>query len=306
MTFGVDANWVVLAVALAAATVNGGIGYGFSSITVPVALIFYTGRVLNPALVVVELLVNLTALIINRKALPRVWGSVRPLLVGAVPGIAIGAWVLSVGPPSFLRLSTYALLLPLIVLQSAGIRRSVKAGPIASGGLGAGIGALYAATTISGPPLALLFNNQGLSKDDFRAALSLFRVFESTLTFVAYLCLGLLSRESFGLAINLSPAVLVGIPLGFYLFRRVERETFRRICMVLDAVLVSYGLSRAAIGVGLMPSVAYAGIAMVVVLEAELLRRYLRKIGAIASRIGVGGGAEVAVRATYSQPPLSR
>ena len=29
------------------ATVNGALGYGFSSITVPIALLFYTNRVLN-------------------------------------------------------------------------------------------------------------------------------------------------------------------------------------------------------------------------------------------------------------------
>ena len=34
-----------------AATVNGALGYGFSSLTVPVALLFYANRVLNPALV---------------------------------------------------------------------------------------------------------------------------------------------------------------------------------------------------------------------------------------------------------------
>ena len=40
-----------------AATVNGALGYGFSSITVPVALLFYTNHILNPALVLVELVI---------------------------------------------------------------------------------------------------------------------------------------------------------------------------------------------------------------------------------------------------------
>ena len=37
-----------------AATINGALGYGFSSITVPLALFFFTNRVLNPALVLLE------------------------------------------------------------------------------------------------------------------------------------------------------------------------------------------------------------------------------------------------------------
>ena len=41
-----------------AAIVNGALGYGFSSITVPLALLFLTNRVLNPALVPIEIALN--------------------------------------------------------------------------------------------------------------------------------------------------------------------------------------------------------------------------------------------------------
>jgi hypothetical protein len=41
----------LIGITLFAATVNGALGYGFSSLTVPVALLFLTNRVLNPALV---------------------------------------------------------------------------------------------------------------------------------------------------------------------------------------------------------------------------------------------------------------
>ena len=48
-----DTAPIVLAgIALFAAFVNGAIGYGFSSLTVPLALLFYTNRILNPAVVV--------------------------------------------------------------------------------------------------------------------------------------------------------------------------------------------------------------------------------------------------------------
>ena len=41
------------AITLIAATVNGALGYGFSSLTVPMALLFLSNRVLNPALVLI-------------------------------------------------------------------------------------------------------------------------------------------------------------------------------------------------------------------------------------------------------------
>ena len=79
----IDSAVIVLAViALFAAFVNGALGYGFSSLTVPVALVFYTNRVLNHAVVIVEVFVNLYVLCINLSGVPAVWRRVLPLLDG--------------------------------------------------------------------------------------------------------------------------------------------------------------------------------------------------------------------------------
>ena len=49
-----DAASIVLAgITLFAAFINGALGYGFSSLTVPLALVFYTNRILNPAVVLI-------------------------------------------------------------------------------------------------------------------------------------------------------------------------------------------------------------------------------------------------------------
>src|SRR5215203_5316192 len=95
-----DTAIIVLAgITLLAATVNGAIGYGFSSLTVPVALVFYTNRVLNPALVIVEVAINLYVLFINRDSVPAVWRRVIPILIGLLPGIAVGSLLLTSLPP---------------------------------------------------------------------------------------------------------------------------------------------------------------------------------------------------------------
>ena len=48
----------LVVITLIGAIVNGALGYGFSSITVPIALFFYTNRVLNPSLVLLEVALN--------------------------------------------------------------------------------------------------------------------------------------------------------------------------------------------------------------------------------------------------------
>jgi uncharacterized membrane protein YfcA len=263
--------------ALLAAAVNGGLGYGFSSITVPVALLFHASRALNPALVLLELFINALALFANRRGLAAVLPRMWPLLLGAVPGVVLGSLVLVSASPGPLKLFTFAALLPLILLQSAGIRRPIRRERAAAIPAGAALGLLYGATTISGPPLALLFNNQGLARDEFRAALSLFRIVESSCTAVAYLALGLFSAESLRLSGQLAPAVLVGLPLGYALLRKLPVETFRRTCMAVDALLVGFGLARSAIAQGVAsPVLAWAGFAAVVCFEAVLVASWLR------------------------------
>ena len=78
------------AITFAAAIVNGALGYGFSSITVPLALLFLTNRVLNPALVPIEVALNAYVLWVNRAALPNVWQRVLPIVIGLAPGVLIG------------------------------------------------------------------------------------------------------------------------------------------------------------------------------------------------------------------------
>src|SRR6516225_7642910 len=162
-----DAAPIILAgIALFAAFVNGAIGYGFSSLTVPLALIFYTNRVLNPAIVLVEVFINLYVLFINRKGVPAVWKRVFPILIGLLPGVAVGAAVLASLQPAWIKLATYTVILPLILVQAAGWRRPIRSTWLIGLPFGSALGVLYSVTTISGPPLAILFNNQGLVKNE--------------------------------------------------------------------------------------------------------------------------------------------
>src|SRR5580765_7523314 len=109
-----------------AAFVNGALGYGFSSLSVPVALLFHASRILNPALVLIEVFINLYVLFINRRSVRAVWQRVYPILIGLLPGVALGSYVLASIHPGWLKFSTYALLLPLILVQAAGVRRPIR------------------------------------------------------------------------------------------------------------------------------------------------------------------------------------
>ena len=274
MTF--EVLFVLAMTSLGAATVNGALGYGYSSISVPIGLLVTTSRILNPALVVIEVIVNLYALVINWRSVPRVIKRVLPLSYGLIPGVIAGAFLLDYIATANAKLTAFALLLPLILFQASGKRWPIRNEQRAALPLGAGVGLLYGLTTISGPPLALFWNNQGLEKNDFKTALAVVRSIESLCALAAYSYLGLLTYESASILPWIAPGVLIGFPVGHWLVRRVGVETFRRVCMSFDAYLVAFGLARTLIGFGVAPVFAYQLLLITAIIDGRLLFVYFR------------------------------
>src|SRR5206468_11694812 len=96
----------LIAITFAAASVNGALGYGFSSITVPLALLLVSNRVLNPSLVIVEVFLNAYVLWANRGAVPRVRRLVVPIVCGLAPGIIAGALLVARLDPTYMKVAT--------------------------------------------------------------------------------------------------------------------------------------------------------------------------------------------------------
>lgn len=278
------------AITLLAATVNGALGYGFSSITVPLALLFLSNRLLNPALIVIEVPLNAYVLWVNRGSLGAVWRRVLPVIVGLVPGVIAGTFMVSSVSPDWLKFCTYLALLPLILTQAAGFRRPIRSERSAGVVFGAGVGVLYSVTTISGPPLAIALNNQGLEKREFRAALGVVRLAESSMTALAYVYAGLFSASSFALVPWIIPSVALGVPLGAQVIQRMRPETFRRICMSFDAWIVGFGLSKLLHDLRLVPgATAYLILLLAIVLDGYLLYRFFSVLALDQAGPGSGG-----------------
>jgi len=270
----------LVAITLFAAIVNGGLGYGFSSITVPLALLFLSNRVLNPSLVLIEVALNAYVLFVNRDALGLIWKRMIPIVVGLLPGVILGTSIVTSLPGAWLKLWTYLVLLPLILLQAAGVRRPIQAEKAVGYPFGFGLGVLYSMTTISGPPLALLLNNQGLGKREFRASLGFIRLAESSFTAIAYLSAGLITKQSNLLIPQILPSVLIGVPLGAALIRQMKVETFRRICMSFDAWIVGFGVSSVLRDTRLVAGgAAYLFLLGVIIVDGVLLYRFFSAHG---------------------------
>src|SRR5262245_120496 len=262
-------------ITLVAALVNGALGYGFSSLTVPMALLFLTNRVLNPALVLIEVALNAYVLFVNRESVAAVWRRMVPIIIGLAPGVLVGTLLVARVNPSWIKLYTFIALIPLILVQAAGYRRPVKSERGAGFVFGGGLGVLYSVTTISGPPLAVMLSNQGFVKREFRASLGLVRLAESLMTAVAYYYAGMFTLTSARLSLQILPSLAIGVPLGAYLIRRINAETFRRVCMSFDAWIVGFGISTLLRSLHLVGSaVAFGVFALIALVDVWMLYRF--------------------------------
>ncbi len=244
---------VLLVATSIAAAVNGALGYGFSSIVVPSSLTVVSPRRLNPTLVMLEVALNGAALVSHRRTVPAVWSRVWPVVIGLVPGVALGGVLFGLVSVQVLKTGTYSLILPLVALQSFALRWPVRSVRRVGPPFGFGLGVLYATTTVSGPPLAIYFNNLGLAQDEFRAALAVVRVIEAVTTLIVYALLGALTTPAAALAALLLPVVLVGLAVGRRVIARVDRTRFAMVCMRVDAVLVTIGLAITTSHAGWLP-----------------------------------------------------
>ncbi|MGB6501071.1 MAG: sulfite exporter TauE/SafE family protein [Thermoplasmata archaeon] len=237
-------------VALGASTINGAIGYGFSSILTPIALLWFSNKVLNPAVVSVELVVNVTLLFRERAYIAVTKSRAMPVITTLLPGVLLGALGLSYLAVNEVKFAVYILLIPMVLVQLLGLRRPFTNERRSGSIIGPGIGFLYALTTISGPPLAVFFRNQGLSRNEFRCTIAQVRVAESSLTlttyflFTEFLGARLYTLPSLGLIPYLLIPVVVGVPIGTWLLGRVSRDSFTRLVMAMDGLVVSFGLSQ--------------------------------------------------------------
>ena len=73
------------------------------------------------------------------------------------------------------------------------------------------------------------------------------------------------------------PSVMVGIPLGMYVIRLMDPETFRRICMAFDGLVVGFGLSRVLVELDLAsPVTTYSILLIVILVNGYLLFRFFK------------------------------
>lgn len=160
-------------------------------------------------------------------------------LVAALIGIPLGVWALRAVPEGPLLAGLGALLILFGLFRLFGPSLPGQDGPAWGIGLGLASGALGGAYNTHGPPLVMYGSLRRWSAPVFRASSQGYAVVVLPLVLVAHAFGGLWTREVWVHFLLALPAVLLAVPLGGYLNRRLHSPRFD---LVLNVVVVLLGV----------------------------------------------------------------
>lgn len=180
------------------------------------------------------------------------WADARLLVLGALPGVALGAWLYRIADPDLFRLLIGGIALAFVAWQGA-----ARAGAIRppSRGLPAWAGAISGMVTgftsfvshAGGPPAAVYLLSRRLDKTRFQATTVLVFWLINLAKFLPYSFLGIFTVETIRMDLLLLPVALLGAWLGIKAHHLVPERLFFAITYVLLTVtglkLVYDGLS---------------------------------------------------------------
>lgn len=227
---------VALAVGVGA-LVQGSIGFGANLVAAPV-LALADPEALPATLVLV--VIPLVTVMVVREGHHVDRSGVTWITIGRIPGTALGAWVVAI-----ISASTLSVLLGSGVLLAVGL--SLVSGPVAlnrvtTTAAGFASGAMGTATSIGGPPLALLYQHH--EGPVLRSTMAVAFAFGTALSLVALALGGVIEAWHVLLATALLPALVVGLVLSRYVVGRLDGRRLRPAILAFAAITAVWTIVR--------------------------------------------------------------
>lgn len=166
------------------------------------------------------------------------WRSTAWSLPARVPGTVLGAWLVAEFTAEQIGVALAVMVLVAVALSVRTVDVPVNPATLATAGFVAGT--TGTATSVGGPPIALLYQHG--DPKVARATMSVFFFAGVALSLAGLALSGSLTREPSWLAVVLAPAVVVGYVVGRRTRGLLDRDVFRRavlaVCTVSALILL--------------------------------------------------------------------
>ncbi|PTX57169.1 hypothetical protein C8N43_1835 [Litoreibacter ponti] len=166
------------------------------------------------------------------------WPSAKALIIGGVPGVALGALLYKATNPDVLRVLIGAISLGFVAFQLARSRGWLaveETGFNMRQGLIAGVvsGFTSFVSHAGGPPTAIFLLSQGLGKTTYQATAVITFWVINAMKAVPYAFLGVFTWETLKATAYMTPMGLIGVAVGVYAHRALPERVFFQITYAL-------------------------------------------------------------------------
>jgi uncharacterized membrane protein YfcA len=217
--------------AFAGASVQSATGFGFALILTPALFAELDSHEAITVVLALSCALNLLVLADSGPG-PVRWRMLAPMLLAAIPGLALGAVVLSVAPKAALQITVGIAVIAAAVVQIRGSGHVLR-GPGWEVGLVSGT--LTTSIGVSGPPIVLWLDAHGLTPAQLRASLAAAFMALNLAGGAIVLAAGGAGESDAGTLLPLLALVLAGHVVGAVAFRRLQGPVFSRIVLGLVA-----------------------------------------------------------------------
>jgi uncharacterized protein len=227
----------VIAVVAIGAAVQGTVGFGANLVVVPVV------AVAEPAalpVVPILLVMPLALAMVRREPHGVDRRAVGWLMLGRLPGTLIGTWV--VARVAVDTVSVLCGVAVLVAVVASLLTTTVPVTPTTTVTAGLASGALGTATSIGGPPLALLYQHR--EGPVLRATLAATFALGTVLSFAALAVAGVVDAWHVWLALALLPGTAAGIAASGWLARRVDAGWLRPAVLLFATITAVVAIAR--------------------------------------------------------------
>lgn len=220
----------VLACAITlAATLQASIGFGMGMVAAPVVALV-APSLLPATLILLASIVTLMTVIAERQHIDL--SGTGWALAGRSVGTILGAMLVAVASQTFLSLLIAGMVLTGIALTGLGWQPTPARPALVTAGAVSGI--FGTATSIGGPPMALMW--QGHSGPAMRGTMSAFFLVGSLLSVGALAAAGSVDRTILAAVLALSPASVLGFFLSRHLNRLLDRRRQRILAIAVSGI----------------------------------------------------------------------
>lgn len=230
------------AVAVLGAFVQSVVGLGLGLLCAPVVALVEPGLV--PVLPLWLALLLSGAMVLGERAHVE-WRAIAWALPARVPGTLLGAWLVVHASERAIAVAVGVMVLVAVAVTGRRLQVPVTPPTLVAAGFTAGVAGT--ATSIGGPPIALVLQHR--SPEVLRSTLAVFFFLGIVLSLAGLFAEGALPREAGVLALVMAPGVLGGLAVGRRVRQRVHRERFRRAVLVVCAVSAGALLVRSVLPV---------------------------------------------------------